>query len=40
MNVLVYLPDDETIRDIAQKMEHSFALRIESSKLINNIVLN
>lgn len=40
MNVLVYLPDDETIRDIAQRMEHSFALRIESSKIINNIVLN
>lgn len=40
MNVLVYLPENEVINDIAQRMEHSFALRMESSKLINNIVLN
>lgn len=39
MNVLVYLPENEVINDIAQRMEHSFALRMESSKLISAIVL-
>ena len=39
MNILIYIPDSETIENIAQKMEKSFSLRTESTKLINNIVL-
>ena len=39
MNVLVYIPDKDTIDNIAKTMEQSFSLRTESSKLINSIVL-
>ena len=39
MNVLVYLPNEDIVKNIAQTMEQSFSLRTESSKLINSIVL-
>ena len=38
-NILVYLPDERIIEEIGEKIKKSFALRVESSKIINGITL-
>lgn len=38
-NVLIYIPDEDTINNIGQQMEKSFRLRQESSAIIENLNL-
>lgn len=38
-NILVYLPDERIIEEIGEKIKKSFALRVESTKIINGITL-
>jgi len=39
MNIKVYIPDDDVINEIGEKMKRSISLRMESSKIINDITL-
>ncbi len=39
MNILVYIPEEKVIDEIGEIMKKSFALRMESTKLINDIHL-
>ena len=38
-NILIYIPENEIINEIGNKIEKSFEMRMESSKLIENIKL-
>lgn len=40
LNILVYLPDQEIQREIAQKVKQGFELRAQSKQILDNLTLN
>ncbi len=39
-NILIYLPDDEKIQEISQKVRHAFELRTASKTVLEGITLH